>query len=106
MILGAGGALAYLITSRATGQPSPHLTWPVWPYYLCGAMFAVGAFLYLEAHEMFPWQKYRALKQRVEAAESALEDMRAERIGRRAQQLTIFKGGGYRSGDGLRAAVS
>lgn len=42
MTLGVGAALAYLITSRATGKPGPHLIWPVWPYYLCGAMFAVG----------------------------------------------------------------
>jgi hypothetical protein len=89
MILGAGSALAYLIASRATGQPSPHLTWPVWPYYLCGAMFAVGAYLYLGTREMFPWQKYRALKRRVEEAESALENTRAELIDQRAKQLAV-----------------
>lgn len=29
-------------------------------------------------HELLPWQKYRALRLRVEAAESAIEDVRAE----------------------------
>ena len=86
MVLGAGGALGYLITSRATGQPSPDLTWPVWPYYLCGALFAVGAYLYFGSREMLPWQRYHALKRRVEAAESALENARAELIDQRAQQ--------------------
>jgi len=48
-------AIGYLITSHAPGQPSPHLTWPLWPYYLCGAMFAVGLLLYGEAHKLrFP----------------------------------------------------
>jgi hypothetical protein len=76
--LGAAGALGYLITSHAVGQPSPHLTWPVWPYYLCGAMFAVGALLYGGVHGMLPWQKYHALKRRAETAESALETTRTE----------------------------
>src|ERR1700722_6737336 len=80
MALGASCALAYLITSRATGQPSPHLTWPVWPPYLCGALFAGGAYLYFGPREMLPWQRYHALKRRVEAAESALENARAELI--------------------------
>jgi hypothetical protein len=78
MILGAGAALAYLITSRATGQPSPHLTWPLWPYYLCGAMIVVGLVVYGAAHEMLPWQTRRALKRRAEAAESTLKDVRSE----------------------------
>jgi hypothetical protein len=78
MILGAGAALAYLIASRATGQPSPHLTWPVWPYWLCLGMFAVGGFLYGEARGWLPWQKYRALKQRAETAESDIGNMRTE----------------------------
>lgn len=70
MILGAGAALAYLITSQARGQPSPHLTWPVWPYYLCGVMFAVGAVVYGGDHGMLPRQRYGALKRRVEAADA------------------------------------
>lgn len=79
MTLGAGGALAYLITSHAVGQPSAPLTWPVWPYYLCGAMFAVGAVVYGAVHGMLPWQTHRALRRRAETAESALEDARRER---------------------------
>lgn len=72
MILGAGAALAYLITAKTQGPPSPHQAWPPWPYYLCGAMLLIGAFLYGEAHGVLPWQKYHALKRRAEAAESAL----------------------------------
>lgn len=79
MTLGAGGALGYLITSRAVGQPSPHLTWPVWPYYLCAAMFVAGAVMYGGAHGMLPWQVRRALRQRAEAADSALGEARRER---------------------------
>ncbi len=79
MTLGAGGALTYVITVLAHSQPSPHQTWPLWPYYLCAGMFVIGALLYGGAHEMLPWQKYRALKRRAETAESALGETRRER---------------------------
>jgi hypothetical protein len=59
IILGAGAALAYFITSRAVGQPSPPLKWPVWPYYLCGAMFVVGGLLYSAAHGWLSWFRHK-----------------------------------------------
>lgn len=85
MPLGAAGALGYLITSHAVGQPSPRLAWPVWPYYVCGAIFAIGVVVYGAAHEMLPWQTRRALKRRAVTAESALEAVRADLDGARRE---------------------
>jgi len=41
-------------------------------------MFAIGALLYGAAHEMLPWQKWHALKQRAETAESERDEARRE----------------------------
>jgi len=61
MSLAAAAALGYLITSRAVGEPSPPLKWPVWPYYLCGAMFVVGGLLYATARGKLPGFRRPAL---------------------------------------------
>jgi hypothetical protein len=61
MGIGAAAALGYLITSRAVGEPSPPLKWPVWPYYLCGAIFTAGALLYATGHGRVPWRRRPAL---------------------------------------------
>jgi len=71
MTLAAGAALAYFITANAQGQPSPPQTWPLWPFYLCAAMFMVGAVLYGAGHRMLPWQRYVALNRRAEAADAS-----------------------------------
>ena len=63
MSLGAGGALAYLITSHAVGQPSAPLTWPAWPYWLCGGMFVVGALMLAGVQGWIGWL-YRRIRHR------------------------------------------
>ncbi len=55
MSLGIGGALAYLITSHAVGQPSAPLTWPAWPYWLCGGMILVGALILAGVQGWIGW---------------------------------------------------
>jgi hypothetical protein len=65
MGIAAAAALGYLIASRAVGEPSPPLKWPVWPYYLCGAIFIVGGFLYGMAHGKLPWVRRPALAVRI-----------------------------------------
>lgn len=54
MSLSAAGALGYLITTNAVGQPSAPPTWPTWPYWLCLGMFLAGAVLYASAHGILP----------------------------------------------------
>ena len=61
MGIAATAALGYLIASNAVGEPSPPLKWPVWPYYLCAAIFIVGGFLYALAHGRLPWVRRPAL---------------------------------------------
>jgi hypothetical protein len=58
-------ALGYLIASRAVGKPSPPLKWPVWPYWLCGAIFVAGGLLYATAHGKVPWLRRPALAVRI-----------------------------------------
>ena len=60
MGIAATAALGYLI-AHAVGEPSPPLKWPVWPYYLCGAIFIVGGLLYGTAHGKLPWVRRPAL---------------------------------------------
>lgn len=50
--LGAGGMLSVVIIwgTATTGR----LTWPLWPYGLCGGIFAAGAILYAVGQEWIP----------------------------------------------------
>ena len=78
MILASSAALTYFIYIAAQGapqsykgEPSPHLTYPLWPQYLCIAIVAVGGVLYGWARRwrLPPWETRRALTRRAAAAE-------------------------------------
>jgi hypothetical protein len=91
MLLSAGAALTYFIFTAAQGEPSAHLSYPLWPYYFCAGIFTIGALLYGRARRwpLIRWETRRALKQRVAkaemraiVAENALADARGTAIWR------------------------
>jgi hypothetical protein len=87
MIIAVSVGLPYLFCVVAQGQPSshagkpsPHLIYPVWPFFLCASMLAVGGVLYGWAHRwrVHRWETKRALRRRAAAAETALASARDE----------------------------
>jgi len=71
VVLAAGAALYYFIFVEAQGAPAPHLTYPLWPYYLCAGMFVAGGLLYGWAHQwpLLRWETRRMLRRRAINAE-------------------------------------